>query len=98
MLLSAILSNAVRKTALPWSVVMSILPSFRAQRRGLVATLIPELARKIAPMGRRSFQFIWKGYFFAYSSRTSAERSWTLVPAGPKRSEILNALLIPGLT
>src|ERR1700747_1445952 len=76
---------------------MSILPSFIIQRRGLVATLIPELARKIAPMGRRSFHFIWNGYFPAYRSRTSVERSCTRAPAAPKRSEILNVLLAPGL-
>src|SRR6516164_6108818 len=96
MLLSANLSSAVRKAFLPWSVVISSLPSLRIQRRGLVGTLIPELARKIAPMGRWSFQFIWEGYFFAYRSRTSPDRSCTREPAGPKRRETLNALEAPG--
>src|SRR6516162_1775056 len=97
MLLSANLSSAVRKAFLPWSVVISALPMSSIQRRGLVAVLIPELARKIAPMGRRSFQFIWKGYFFAYRARTSPDRSCTRAPAGPKRRETLNVLEAPGL-
>src|SRR6266480_7470186 len=96
MLLSASLRSAARKAALPLSLETSISPKFRIHRRGLLATLICGPARKIAPMGRRSFQPTWKGYFRAYRSRTSAERSWTRAPAGPKRSEILNVLLAPG--
>src|SRR5204862_5013733 len=90
MLLSASLRSAARKAALPLSLETSISPEFMIQRRGLLATLICGPARKIAPMGRRSFQFTWNGYFFAYASRTSLDRSCTREPEGPKRSETLN--------
>src|SRR4029453_152397 len=73
-----------------------MLPALKLQRRGLIAELIPAPARKIAPMGRRSVQATWKGYFFAYSVRTSRERSSTGAPAVPKRREILNSLVTPG--
>src|SRR5262249_16348254 len=75
---------------------MSISPEFIVQRRGFEATLIWGPATKIAPIGRRSFQFTWKGYFFAYRCRTSPERSWARAPAGPKRNEKLNVLVTPG--
>src|SRR4029453_14537175 len=81
----------------PLSLITSISPKFKIQRRGLLATLICGPARKIAPMGRRSSQCTWNGYFFAYRSRTSPERSCARAPAGPKRSETLNVLLTPGL-
>src|SRR5260370_37196508 len=97
MLLSARLSRAPRKPALPSLFVMSILPEFIIQRRGLVAMLIPELARKIAPMGRRSLQFTWNGYLSAYRFKTSPDRSWTREPPAPKRSETLKVLVMPGL-
>src|SRR5260370_29292173 len=97
MVLSPSLRSAVRKAVLPLSLVMSISQKFTIQRRGLLATLICGPARKIAPIGRRSFQFTSKGYFFAYPSRTSLDRSCTREPDGPKRSETLNVFDARGL-
>src|SRR5204862_4930196 len=97
MLLSASLRSAARKAALPLSLETSISPEFMIQRRGLLATLICGPARKIAPMGRRSFQFTWNGYFLAYPSRTSPERSCIGAPPGPQRSETLNVFDARGL-